>query len=70
LALAPDIPAPRGDLGLFPPEREIPMDEKLSWDVSIRLRKLALRSHLSRRRLVSYVHAARGSLRGPTAANC
>ncbi|CUX79335.1 MAG: SecA DEAD-like domain protein [Roseibaca calidilacus] len=63
MALAPDIPAPRGDLGLFPPEREIPVDEKLSWDIIIRLRKWALRSHLSRRRLVACVRAARGSLR-------
>mgnify|MGYP000382499244 CR=1 FL=1 len=63
MALAPDIPAPRGDLGLFPPEREIPVDEKLSWDFFIRLRKWALRSHLARRRLVAFVRAARGSLR-------
>lgn len=63
MALAPDIPAPRGALGLFPPEREIPVDEALSWGISIRLRKWALRSHRSRRRLVAFVRAARGSLR-------
>ncbi len=63
MALAPDIPAPRGGLGLFPPERETPVDEKLSWDIALHLRKWALRSHLSRRRLVACVRAARGSLR-------
>jgi preprotein translocase subunit SecA len=63
LALAPDIPAPRGGLGLFPPERETPVDEKLSWDIALHLRKWALRSHLSRRRLVACVRATRGSLR-------
>ena len=63
MALAPDIPAPRGGLGLFPPERETPVDEKLSWDIALHLRKWALRSHLSRRRLVACVRATRGSLR-------
>ena len=66
MALAPDIPAPRGTLGLFPPEREIPVDENLSWGISMRLRKWALRSHPSRRRLVAFVRASRGSLRDLT----
>lgn len=63
MALVPDIPAPRGSLGLFPPEREIPVDEKVSWDIALRLRKWALRSHFARRELVANVRAARGSLR-------
>ena len=62
MVLAPDIPAPRDALTLFPPEREILANEKREWGLLNRWRKLRFRTKASRMKLVSLVVGARGTL--------
>ena len=62
MVLAPDIPAPRDALTLFPPEREILADEKREWGMLNRWRKLRFRTKSARLKLVALVTGARGTL--------
>ena len=62
MVLAPDIPAPRSALELFPPERGIALNETREWGLWNRLRKRALRSKRNRIKLVRAVQKLRGSL--------
>jgi len=62
LVLAPDIPAPRDALTLFPPEREILASEKREWGLVNRWRKLQFRTKSARMKLVALVTGARGTL--------
>ncbi|SOB89516.1 preprotein translocase subunit SecA [Rhodobacter sp. JA431] len=62
MVLAPDIPAPRDALSLFPPEREILASEKREWGLLNRWRKLRFRTKRARLSLVERVTTARGSL--------
>ena len=62
MVLAPDIPAPRDALMLFPPEREILANEKREWGLLNRWRKLRFRTRSAQLKLVALVEGARGTL--------
>jgi len=62
LVLAPDIPAPRDALTLFPPERKTLANEKREWGLLNRWRKLRFRTKSARLKLVALVKGARGTL--------
>ena len=62
MVLAPDIPAPRDALTLFPPERETLANEKREWGLMNRWRKLRFRTKSARLKLVALVKGARGTL--------
>lgn len=62
MVLAPDIPAPRDALTLFPPERKTLANEKREWGLLNRWRKLRFRTKSARLKLVALVKGARGTL--------
>ena len=49
-------------MGLFPPEREIPLDDRREWALWARFHKARFRSRSNRRKLVKAVIAERGKL--------
>lgn len=62
MVLAPDIPAPRDAMTLFPPEREILASENREWGLVNRWRKLQFRTKSARLKLVALMTGARGTL--------